>query len=575
MKKKLIYLLISFSLLLGIGYFGYTLINSNDIMANMFNIVNSLILCIFTIVFMIIGIKVTNHKVTLYIPVGSIILSILISFNLLSAMNIIALQKETTIDNFVNSNVTDVLNWASSNNIEVKQVYDYSDIVPEFYIISQNINEGTSIDEVDILELVISQGPNLDKIVIVPNMLGWKVDDVVKFINENFLQEVAIEFEFSEEERDVVIEQDKNGELRRNEPIAFTFSLGNVEDLHPVELIDLTNKPLLEATIWLKRHGLKYELEYKFDKKVKRNHVIKQNIEIGQVLGPTADTGLIITISKGKEIVVPNLIKMDIQAIINWVAENKLKISFDDRYDEKIEIGGIIEVNHQKEAIIEEGTLIHIVTSRGQLKTPTFKTLYEFREWANKYGIALEEIYEFSDSLAKGEIIKLSHDANTIISNNDKIIITVSQGKAVTIPSFNGRTRSQATTLCNSSGLKCSFRYGSYSASIAKDNVTAQSRASGARVVQGTSIVLTLSKGKAQVFDFVIQASWLAPGNADSTIASLKKEFASRYPDVTFNFVKHTHNSLNAGYIHPDSPTNNGKPNTVEQGRSYTIWVVN
>ena len=332
---------------------------------------------------------------------------------------------------------------------------------------------------------------------------------------------------------------------------------------------------MLEATVWLKKHGLNYELNYEFNNNIKRNYVIDQSIQVGEILNPNTETGLLLIISKGKEIEVPNLFEMKMDDIIKWVSNNNLKINFSGRYDEKIALGEIIEVNYKPGDIIEEGSLIHIVTSKGQLKIPDFKTIKEYREWANKYNIELKEIYEFSDTIANGNIISLSHEVNSIISNTDKITITVSQGKAVTIPSFSGKTKAQATTLCNSVGLKCSFTYGNYSSTIAKDVVTGQSKRNGAMVVQGTNVILTLSKGKAKVYDFVIQASWLALGSADNTIASLKKELGSRYPGVNFTYVKKdVNNGMAAGNIHPDSPTNVGKTKTVEQGKTYVIWIV-
>ena len=575
MKKQFTYILSFISLILSIFYVIYTILMSTNIMDNIGNILSVLILFVFSIIFIIISLKVTEMKKTTYVPLGIFILIIFISFNLLSDMNIIKLQKEEKIENFINKNITEVLKWANANNIEVKQIYEYSDIFPEHHVISQNIKAGTSLGDIKVLEVIISNGPDYEKTIIVPNMLGWQLDEVLAYINENFFINVSIEYEFSDTEKDVVIKQDKNGELKRNEPIEIIFSLGNIEDLQPVALIDLTNKSLLEATVWLKKHGLNYELNYEFNNNIKRNYVIDQSIQVGEILNPNTETGLLLIISKGKEIEVPNLFEMKMDDIIKWVSNNNLKINFSDRYDEKIALGEIIEVNYKPGDIIEEGSLIHIVTSKGQLKIPDFKTIKEYREWANKYNIELKEIYEFSDTIANGNIISLSHEVNSIISNTDKITITVSQGKAVTIPSFSGKTKAQATTLCNSVGLKCSFTYGNYSSTIAKDVVTGQSKRNGAMVVQGTNVILTLSKGKAKVYDFVIQASWLALGSADNTIASLKKELGSRYPGVNFTYVKKdVNNGMAAGNIHPNSPTNVGKTKTVEQGKTYVIWIV-
>ncbi len=575
MNKKITYLFLFITLLLSVGYTVYTLINIIDLVNNFNLVINAVILCLFSVFFAIIGIKTTKEKKTIYIPIAALLFITFISFNFLNDIKFLKIQKEGTVDNFINMNVTDVLKWASSNNVEIKQIYEYSDVFPEFYVISQNIKEGTTLNQVNILEVVISKGPNYEKMVIVPNMLGWKLDEVIKFIDNNHLNNAVINFEFSEEEKDIVINQDKNGELRRNEEILFSFSLGNEEDLIPVKLIDFKNKTLFESTLWLKRHGFKFELIFEFDQNIKRNNIIDQNMAVNQLLDPKASNNLILTVSKGQEIIVPDLANMSVEDIINWISNQNLKINFEERYDEVITIGNVIDINYQAGDIIEEGTLINIIISKGQLRMPDLKSLYDFREWGNKYNIEIEEQFEFNSNVKNGDIIIMSHQTGDIISNNDKIIITISQGKPVTIPSFIGITKTQATNQCNLLNIKCSFKMGSYSHNVNKDVVTSQSRNNGAVVIAGSTVTLTLSKGQPQVFDFAISELWYYPlKSADGTINDLRKEFTSRYKDVKFNFVKKSHNTLAPGMIHPDSPTNNGSPNKVEQGKTYTVWIV-
>ena len=163
MKKQFTYILSFISLILSIFYVIYTILMSTNIMDNIGNILSVLILFVFSIIFIIISLKVTEMKKTTYVPLGIFILIIFISFNLLSDMNIIKLQKEEKIENFINKNITEVLKWANANNIEVKQIYEYSDIFPEHHVISQNIKAGTSLGDIKVLEVIISNGPDYEK----------------------------------------------------------------------------------------------------------------------------------------------------------------------------------------------------------------------------------------------------------------------------------------------------------------------------------------------------------------------------------------------------------------------------
>jgi len=55
-------------------------------------------------------------------------------------------------------------------------------------------------------------------------------------------------------------------------------------------------------------------------------------------------------------------------------------------------------VNVEEGEEIEQGTLITVVISKGQLKMESFTSAVDFRAWAESYGINYKEEYEFIDS---------------------------------------------------------------------------------------------------------------------------------------------------------------------------------
>ncbi len=572
MKKQIPFIFLSLAVVCSVSYFVFTILNSSNNIDYLTPIISSLILVVFTIVFTITGIYMMNKpKGKLFTSLSAVILTGFISFNFLNDSGMLNLPTQDTISDFTNIAITEAMAWASSNNITVEQEYQTSDIIPAYHIINQNVSAGTLTKDIDKIQFIVSTGPDYNKEVIVPNMLGWNVDDVVDYINTNYLNNVNIEFEFSTEIKDTVIAQDNYGQMKRNSKINITFSLGSEEDLVPVELIDLTGKSKFEATLWLKRHGIPYNTTSEFSDKVERNYVISQKQEKGTIIDPKKDT-VEITMSKGKEIIVPDILSMTVEAVTKWIIDNNLKIRFSDKYDEKVELGKIISCNYKKDDVIEEETEISIVTSKGQLKMEEFSSLYSFREWASKYNVNYEEIYEFSDSVAKGKVISYSHNKGQVIGNKDVITVTVSQGAPVTIPNFYNMSWNSIKSKCNSIGLSCSYVYGDYNSSIPKGNAYSQSKNSGAKVVSGTSVKVTLSMGAPASKTLYIQETWLVPNSADGTINSLRSKLASDYPGVTFNYVKKPSNSQASGFIHRDSPTNTGS--TVTQGKTYTIWVV-
>lgn len=495
----------------------------------------------------------------------------LITFNILVDNKKIVLKTQELMPNLVGLNYQDIQVWAKDNNITLTTQYEYSDTFKEYEIISQDISTTTLLKKVDNLNLIISSGPNYDKTVIIPNMIGWNIDDALDEINKNYLNNVDIQYIKNDDyDKDTIIEQNIKGQLKRNDKLILNVSIGNITD--SIAMIDIKDKTLFDINLWLKRNGINYVEEYQYST-VPRGNIISINKKKDETININNDK-LVILISKGEKIIVPNILSMSIDDVNNWVIDNNLKISYEDKYDDNIKIGGIISCNYKEDDEIEEGTLINIVTSKGPLKMETFKSLNEFRTWADKYKINYYEEYQYNDSITKGNIIKFSKNNGEIIKNNETITIYISNGKAITIPDFKGKSKTEASNLCKNLGLNCSFVYGNYS-STGKDIITNQNKSIGNKVVSGTYITLTLSKGPAKECNVYIQPTWYG-NSADATINSLKKNLVNEIKnkgcnDVTINYKKKCYNTGNSGMIAPDSIKGN---TTFKEGNTYTIYII-
>ena len=556
------------SFLISIAYLSYSIIETDSILNNLNTLSIPILIFLISLVIFISSLKSKSGK--LYIII-SIILILFITFHFLIDKKVILLPEEEKMSSYKNKSYSAFSDWAKANGIEVITEYEYSDEIEKGNIIRTDINEGTFVKDIKKIKVTVSDGPNYDKLLIIPSMLGWNVDDVIKYVDENFLINVTINYEESDSERDIIFKQSKNGELRRSDELIFTASIGNIDDLpETIEMIDLKNKSLFEATIWLKRNNIKYELEYEFSDEISKNTVINQNIESGKEINIKTDT-VIITLSKGKSIIVPDLTTMTVEEITDWIIKNNLKIEFEEIYDEKIETGKVIKQSIEKDSKIATDTLITVTISRGQIKMQNFSSLFEFKEWANKYNIKYSESYEYSNSVEKGKVISYSYKENEVVDPDAVIYVKVSLGKAISIPSFIGKTKSEAQNTCNSLGIKCSFKTGTYT-NYDNNVVYAQSRTVGTKVAAGSTITLTVSLGKPTTWELVIFQNELSLGNADATINTLRNKFASRYPGVTFVFKKVKHNTYNSGLISDNSPTKVGT--SIKQGNTYTIYIV-
>ena len=478
-------------IVLSITFIFYTFYYGNKQLNQTNMIINSILIFILCIFMILSFIKKKNS----FMFFSSLAMISLISFNLLNDFGVIDLPQKSAMKDFTGKSITEALKWADSNNIKVEQIYENSDNTEEYHIISQSVYPNTLTSEIKDLEFIVSSGPDYNKEVTLPDMTGWNIDEAVEEIDELFLNNVNVDYlDSDDEERDIIMEQSRNGKMKRNEELKLKVSIGKSENLTPVEMIELKNKSMFKATLWLKRNGIKYELKYEFSDKVKRNHVISQSIEKGKTIKPNDET-IVLTISKGKKIIVPDLTKMSVKEITNWIVENRLEVEFINRYDSKIKQGDIIDASAKKGDEIEEGTKIRVMVSKGQLKMKKFTDLNDFRAWANKYGIKFREEYIQDKNVEMGKIIKFSVEEGNIINPEEEIIVYISSGENILVPNFVGKTKSDIQKTCNNLGLNCTFYYAGLS-SKEKDIALSQNKKAGSEVLKNTYVNIGLSSGK-------------------------------------------------------------------------------
>ena len=623
-KLSIFFLIISLIVIIGYGYYLYKTLDFKNL--EIIDIIKSTSFILISIVVILVLFKVNTKKSTPYIIFLTLIL---MGYSIFSISY--AKPEILYVSDFVNKSYEEVLNWADKYNIELITLHEYSDTVKLNHVIMQEYSSITPLSDIKTFKVTISDGPSPYKEIIVPNFIGFKYDDVMKYIKENHLTNVEIEFIISDKMRDTVIEQIGSGSMLRNDKIKFTFSYG--DEITSETVSDLKGLSLFEATSYLKRIGVKYELTYEFNSNVLKDYVIDQD----KINEQTEVIKLVI--SKGKEISVPDLEKMNTTEISKWATNNNVKIKYESVYDKEVETGKIIKVSIPEGTKIEENTTITITISLGSIIMPEVTNISDFKIWANSNNINFQENYEYSTTIKKDELIKVTPEKGTKITENDTIILTISKGKSVTIPNLIGLTKNEITNKCKNISLSCTFKYGGLTEGTKKDVSTNQSKKSGLTVAEGTNVTITLSsgiiekvnvpnmvgktkneitntcsslgitcnfsynsnfsdkpkdtaitqdksgtmnkgskinitlsKGSATVYkDIFVQGDWLKQGNPELTKSYLKSKLESACPGVNFNFIFKTSNT-GIGYLNPDSEVKVG-PNTFVEGKTYNVII--
>lgn len=493
-KHPIVNFFLFLTLISSLTYFGITLWNGQNTSNFFSSLISSLLLVVFSILFIAICVTNPNRKKgTIFL--GSFFLLLFNLFGGLTTLGIVNIPSLGQVEDFTGKSLTDVVKWAEKNKVTLNQDYEYSDMVSEYSIISQDIESGTKTKDINELTVSVSEGPNPDKEIIVPDMDGWNSERVINYVLDNYLNNVDVSFEKSDKAEDTVIEQNKSGSMKRSDELKLTFSLGEELDNSDVKMADLINKSEFEAIFYLKQHRIKYEIEKEFSNKIERGNVADQSVKAGDIVKVDSDDNKVtITISKGKSIKVPDLKKMSMVKITEWVVENKLKLEFTNKYDDSVKENNVISANYDKGDKIEQGSTVKVVISKGNLVMENFKSFDEFKKWADKYDISYEEKHEFSDDVPQGEVISYSYKKGDTIKNGDSIVVTISDGKECKVPDVIGMSKSKAIDALEEAGLN--YNFVTQSSSKSKNTVIKQSISAGSKVSSGTTITITISSGK-------------------------------------------------------------------------------
>ena len=453
-------------------------------------LLGSLLILLFLICFIVISSK--NKKQHSIVIIGSLLIIVYSVVNILITTKILNLPKDDYVPNFYNKNILEVNDWKSKNNIKVEENYEYSDTILKDYVISQDKQAPTLTKDIDELIITISLGPDLEKQVIVPNFVGLKYEEVLKYIEENHLSNVTIEYQKSEKEEDTVITQSKSGTMKRSDEIIITFAKSG-EESDEIEIIDFTNKTELYAKSWLEKYGFKVLTIEDYSDDIEQGLVMDQSAK-NETKNPKEDT-ITLTISKGKKILAPDIISMNSDEINKWAIENSIKIKYKEEYSDTTPLGDVIKSSIDKGDVVDTDKDVVITISKGKLEMIKLTTVNAFINWAEQEKIDYKINYESSDTVKKDEIIKCSHETGALIKNDDTIILTVSKGKMISIPYFVGMAKSEIQSKCSSINLNCSFKTGSYTENTKAGIAISQSKSSGTKVNEGTNLTITLSAG--------------------------------------------------------------------------------
>ncbi|MFI1220771.1 MULTISPECIES: Stk1 family PASTA domain-containing Ser/Thr kinase [unclassified Streptomyces] len=206
-------------------------------------------------------------------------------------------------------------------------------------------------------------------------------------------------------------------------------------------------------------------------------------------------------INSGQFTQVPSLLGQTQQAAEQRLSDRGLGLKGVDRvFSDSVERGSVVSSDPASGDRIRGNGSVKLVVSRGPeiVRVPDVvgKALADARRSLKKVGLAPGMVTrEFSEDVARGEVIRTDPRAGTDRNPDTAVALVVSKGAPVDVPDVTGLSAEDATAELAAEGLKAEVLPGRIHSAEVEGDVAEQSPEGGAEAAEGDTIQLTVSKG--------------------------------------------------------------------------------
>lgn len=430
------------------------------------------------------------------------------------------LAPKIEVPNFVYQTKTDVVAWVKQQGIETTGIvfdeefsFDYDDGT----VLTQSIEPGTKVKKDVKMNFVLSKGADPDELVVVPDIQSMTKTDIKDWIAANKLTKTKISTQYSDSvEEDMVIDYKFTGcdedSFTRSSTLKINVSKGP-QPAGRVTVEDFIKKTIEQAEAWAKTNKVVLVKNESYSEKIEKGLIIAQSVEAGKNMneGETLE----VTVSLGKNIIVPDFTTMSENERNIWSRENGITFLTEEVYDNR-EKGTVLKQKPSANTSLGDKDYVEIKVSIGDPVYPGCATLEELEKWVDEVNEKEAEIkissvsYELNDTVSAGNIISISPSTPKATS---KIKVVVSSGKNIFLqdikdPEDGGLlswedvckderySEEQIRTLCEYNKVNYKVTYVSNEVEINK--VVSVTRNGGAIVKAGTYI------SEAEVINVVI-----------------------------------------------------------------------
>lgn len=444
--------------------------------------------------------KPESFEDEIFVPVKSNLLKKAVIFSSILMILILAmlliLNQKTTVPDMTGWTTEQVEAWSEKNHKNIELISTFNNEIQSGYLVSQSIAAGEKIASKTPLIITISNGADPNETVMVPNLRQISVDEIKKWIEDNKLSNTVIRYENHGTIPDgqlidyEFVDGSTSSFLRKNR-LNIYVSSGEKGNSAVVTLPDFSGKNSAEAHNWGVKNGVTVTIKNVFNETVPRNNIISQSVLKDSKMKVT--DVLIIEVSRGKEIVVPDFYAYTRQEANDLAGLLGLKVFFKyENADLKEEIVYNQSVSPLDSVDETEIVTLYISKKMTDQSVPDFIGLTEQEAKSLAQLMNVKIFIKNSTSSSEGIIKNQSHLKDEMVSENTIIYLEVdSDSTLLTVPDFSNMRKVDAEVIAENMGLKIIFN--EFNATVASHNtVVGQSIKASEKVLKGATIKLDL-----------------------------------------------------------------------------------
>jgi serine/threonine-protein kinase len=206
----------------------------------------------------------------------------------------------------------------------------------------------------------------------------------------------------------------------------------------------------------------------------------------------------------GKRVEVPDVTGKTSREAADTLHNRGLEVAFVNEVSEKVPRGEVISQDPSAGDRVKEGSTVtaRVSAGRGTAAIPPVEGLSEgeAKNAISQAGFNPKVTHEFSDTVAKGQVISQSPAPGTELTKGRTVNLTVSKGRqGVAVPKLTGLSQDDAEAQLKDAGL--TSKVTEQESSQDPGTVLSQDPAAGATVDKGATVNLVVAKARPQVPD--------------------------------------------------------------------------